>query len=204
MKASEKRPTSGSWPMRSNHSGKSPIDVVLHDDPRRAAEADQPRKRDDERGQAHERDEGALQEAGGRSGEDGDHDCHLERDSTRIVQPGKHAGAEAHDRRDRQVDLAVDDHEGHDHDDDDLLDGELEHVHEVLLSEVEGRERDVHEEDGEEDRRQEQLPAPAENAVTHQPPLLAPVGRPLKAHVSNARPGGDRAACRGGSRRRRR
>src|SRR5918999_1899981 len=151
--------------------------AVLHQDSRRPPETDQPGERDDQRREAELRDEQPLDEAGGGAGEERNRHRELEGEAV-LVQRGEHACGEGHHRGDREVDFAVDDDERHDHDDDHLLDRELEHVREVDRPEVERRQRDVHEDDGDEDRRQEQLPAPAPETVTHRPPPPARAARP--------------------------
>ena len=112
------------------------------------------------------RDHEALDEAGGRRRRQGDGDRQPER-HTRLVRGGEDAGGEGHDRRHRQVDLAVDDDEGHRHRHDHLLDRQPEQVHEVVDVEVDGRLRGVVDDRPDEDHRQQQLPGALAQGFRH-------------------------------------
>ena len=75
-----------------------------------------------------------------------------------LDQPAEGAGGQPHHRRDRQVDLSVEDDEGHDEDDDHLLDGEDEQVDLIAHGQEGRRGEGVHRHDAEQQPGQESFP----------------------------------------------
>src|SRR5439155_9214038 len=72
---------------------------------------------------------------------------------------GQHAGRQAHDRGDREIDLAIDDQEGHGQRDDDLFDLELEQIHDIADAEIDRRARQAERHDDDQEAEQQALPA---------------------------------------------
>ena len=92
--------------------------TVLDENPRRPPPRDQPGERDDERRQLELGDHQPLEQTDARRDGQGDDEDQHERQAAALVERGHDAGREPHHGRNRQVDLAGDDHERHRDDDD--------------------------------------------------------------------------------------
>ena len=156
----------GCCPRSSNQSGKPPIErssIRTRASPRIA---DQPGQRHGERRQADDRDPEAVEQPAQAAHPKGDEDRRLRGDPL-LVNQATHDRGQTHDRRDRQVDLAADDHERHAQDHDRLLDAQLEQVDLVLDRQVAGRGEGVERHDHDEDDRAAGLPSGAAEPGRH-------------------------------------
>ena len=138
--------------------GESTQRTVLDQDERCPTDADQAGDGHRQRGESEVGDEPPLHEPKGSAGKQRNSDGADQRHA-RLVEDGDEHSGEAHHRCHGEIDLGVDDHERHDHDDDDLLDRQLEEIHEVVDAEIEGREDQVGDDDRDEDGAEQQLPA---------------------------------------------
>ena len=180
------RPTSGSWPSSSNQSGKPPMErssTRMRVAPRKPISPASVTTSD---GRPRNATKSALQRGRRRRPASSATTTASPNGAPASCSAASTHGREAHHRRDREVDLAVDDHEGHDHDDDHLLDRELEHVHEVAVAEVERRDRDVHEDDDDEDRRSAAAPSARRPGGHASVGPRCPAARPRRVCVSPA------------------
>ena len=155
----------GCWPMSSNHVGKAvsrvPDGATLDEHEGQAADADEARQCDHQRGQPHDRHPEAIEEADTQPDQQGQEDADLD-GNARLPGDSHDDGAQAHHRGHREVDLAIDDDEGHGQHDDGLLDADPPQVDLVLAAQVAeqivGREDRVEHDDEDQDEQQQALP----------------------------------------------
>ncbi len=105
-----------------------------------------------------------------------------------FVQGGQHAGRPRHHRCDREVDLAGDDDERHRHDDDHLLDVQLEEVDEVVDAEVAARLGDVEDDRSQQDHAEQQLPRVTASPAQPSPPPRGSARASVRAAARSRRP----------------
>ena len=133
--------------------------AVLDQHPGEAPETDQHREGHHQGRQADDGDPEPVEGTARDPDEEADDNRRRHRDAL-LNQPAEGAGGQPHHRRDGEVDLRVQDDEGHDEGDDDLLDREGEEVDLVLRGE-EGRGGEgVRRDDAKQQHREEAFPAP--------------------------------------------
>ena len=168
--------------------------AVLDQHSGEAPESDQHREGHDQGREADDGDPEPVE----RAAEDPDEEARRYRrrhGNPLLDQPAERAGGKAHHRRHGEVDLRVQDDEGHDEGDDDLLDREGEEV-DLVLGGEEGRGGEgVRRDDAKEQHREESFPAPHPRPERGGKPRGGRRPRPARPHriggirgVGGARP----------------